>query len=207
MTLGDHLVHFNALETGKLQLAVNVGIRGRSVCSGPCNFQVRQRVPSRIRLVGKEEQQMVGPRPKVHDGDDWELTVEIVDSGGLPVVCKQSALSVCLQQPVPGEAQNGSGWSKMRSASLELSVCACADLLRLGKRSRSENGGQGARGSGAEEPAPEPESDLEEEASELAAARQGEVPGLTRPGSKVAPIGAGASGAPAAALYLSLAGF
>ncbi len=180
MTSGDHLVHFTALETGKLQLAVKVGIRGQSVGGGPCNFQVRQRVPSRIRLVGKEEQQMVGAKPEIHDGDDWEVTVEIVDSGGLPVVCKQSALSVCLQQPVPSEAQNGSG-----TASLELSVCACSDLLRLGKRSRSENGGQGGSVSGAEEPAPEPESDLGEEASELAADRQVKVLGLTQPGSKV----------------------
>ena len=47
------------------------------------------------------DQENVGTRPEMHDGDDWEVTVEIVDSGGLLVVCKQSALSVCLQQPVP----------------------------------------------------------------------------------------------------------
>ena len=79
------------------------------------------------------DQENVGTRLEMHDRDDWEVTVEIVDSGGLPVVCKQSALSVCLQQPVPAEAQNGSCWSKMRTASLELSVCACSDLLRLGR--------------------------------------------------------------------------
>jgi ubiquitin C-terminal hydrolase len=176
MTSGDHLVHFTALETGKLQLAVNVGIRGRSVGCGPCNFQVRQRVPSRIRLVSKEEQQMVGPRSEIHDGDDWEVTVEIVDSLGLPVVCKQSALSVCLQQPVPGEAQNGSGWSNLRTASLELSICACSDLLPLGKRSRSENDGQSGRGSGADKPAPEPEPDWEEEAPTGAEAPEAAIP-------------------------------
>jgi hypothetical protein len=133
---GDLLVRFMALESGKLRLTVNVGgVRERAV-GKPCCVHVRHRMPSSIRLVCKEEQQLGTIRPEIHHGDNWEVTVEIVDSGGFPVQCKESSVSVDLQQSVQGQTRNGTNRYGQRCASLELSISACSGLevLPLGKR-------------------------------------------------------------------------
>jgi hypothetical protein len=167
---GDLLVRFMALESGKLRLTVNVGgVRERAV-GKPCCVHVRHRMPSSIRLVCKEEQQLGTLRPEIHHGDNWEVTVEIVDSGGFPVQCKESAVSVDLQQSVQGQTRNGTNRHGHRCASLELSISACSGLevLPLGKRGaggvgqdrrrccrrrwrkgrRPENGGNSGQGGG-----------------------------------------------------------
>ena len=153
---GDLLVRFMALESGKLRLTVNVGgVRERAV-GKPCCVHVRHRMPSSIRLVCKEEQQLGTLRPEIHHGDNWEVTVEIVDSGGFPVQCKESSVSVDLQQSVQGQTRNGTNRYGQRCASLELSISACSGLavLPLGKRGRGRRGGGGggavAAGSGGE---------------------------------------------------------